>query len=65
MAHWFARDLVPRRGTLYALLAAVAALGRFDGLGDEMRTIVLGSLREYPLMQVMVAHEPRRVSSSA
>ena len=26
-------------------------LGRFAGLGDEMRTIVLGSLREYPAMQ--------------
>src|ERR1700734_807141 len=27
-------------------------LGRFDGLGDEMRTIVLGSLRDYPALQV-------------
>src|ERR1700688_4409914 len=26
-------------------------LGRFAGLGDEMRTIVLGSLRDYPAMQ--------------
>jgi hypothetical protein len=30
-------------------------LGRFAGLGDEMRTIVLGSLREYPAMQAMTA----------
>ena len=30
-------------------------LGRFDGLGDEMRTIVLGSLRDYPAMQVETA----------
>lgn len=27
-------------------------LGRFAGLGDEMRTIVLGSLRDYPGMQI-------------
>jgi hypothetical protein len=27
-------------------------LGRFAGLDDEMRTIVLGSLRDYPLMQI-------------
>ena len=31
------------------------ALGRFDGLGDEMRTIVLGSLAEYPGMQIETA----------
>jgi len=30
-------------------------LGRFVGLGDEMRTIVLGSLVEYPWMQVKAA----------
>jgi hypothetical protein len=30
-------------------------LGRFDGLGDEMRTIVLGSLRDYPALQVETA----------
>ena len=30
-------------------------LGRFDGLGDEMRTIVLESLAEYPAMQVETA----------
>jgi len=30
-------------------------LGRFTGLGDEMRTIVLGSLRDYPGMQVETA----------
>lgn len=30
-------------------------LGRFDGLGAEMRQIVLGSVRDYPLMQLKVA----------
>jgi hypothetical protein len=30
-------------------------LGRFTGLGDEMRTIVLGSLRDYPAMQLETA----------
>jgi hypothetical protein len=30
-------------------------LGRFAGLGDEMRTIVLGSLREYPAIQAETA----------
>ena len=31
------------------------ALGRFDGLGDEMRTIVLESVAEYPGIQVETA----------
>ena len=30
-------------------------LGRFQGLGDEMRSIVLGSLRDYPLWQIEAA----------
>jgi hypothetical protein len=30
-------------------------LGRFTGLGDEMRTIVLRSLRDYPGMQIKAA----------
>ena len=30
-------------------------LGRFVGLGDEMRTIVVGSLRDYPAMQLKAA----------
>ncbi len=30
-------------------------LGRFDGLGDEMRTIVLESLRDYPALQLKAA----------
>jgi hypothetical protein len=30
-------------------------LGRFDGLGEEMRHIVLQSLREYPLQQIETA----------
>jgi hypothetical protein len=128
MAHWFAGELVPRRGARYALIVALAGiamtlaanfavvgrlawtpggygivfgrmlqdgivdryledhchemslklcpfrdqlprdpnaflwgksvfdqLGRFDGLGDEMRTIVLGSLREYPALQAVTA----------
>lgn len=31
------------------------ALGRFKGLNDEMRTIVLGSLREFPAWQAQAA----------
>jgi hypothetical protein len=30
-------------------------LGRFEGLGDEMRTIVLESLRDYPALQAKAA----------
>ncbi|HEY2183978.1 MAG TPA: hypothetical protein VGH39_03190 [Xanthobacteraceae bacterium] len=30
-------------------------LGRFDGLGDEMRTIALGSLWAYPTLQIKMA----------
>ena len=30
-------------------------LGRFDGLGKEMRRIVLGSVRDYPLQQIKTA----------
>jgi len=30
-------------------------LGRFAGLDDEMRSIVLGSLRDYPMMQIKAA----------
>ncbi len=30
-------------------------LGRFDGLGEEMRAIVLGSVRDYPLLQMKTA----------
>ncbi len=35
--------------------SAFNQLGRFDGLGDEMQTIVLGSLREYPETQIEAA----------
>ena len=35
--------------------SAFDQLGRFDGLGDEMRTIVLESLRDYPLLQLRAA----------
>ena len=43
-------------------------LGRFDGLGDEMRTIVLESLRDYPALQakgalVAAAHQLVKVGS--
>jgi hypothetical protein len=30
-------------------------LGRLEGLGDEMRTIVLGSVRDYPVVQIETA----------
>jgi hypothetical protein len=30
-------------------------LGRFTGLGEEMRTIVIGSVREYPRLQIEAA----------
>jgi hypothetical protein len=30
-------------------------LGRFAGLGEEMRSIVLGSVRDYPFMQIRTA----------
>lgn len=32
-------------------------LGRFEGLGDEMATIVRGALRDYPLLQIRAAAE--------
>ena len=35
--------------------SAFDQLGRFDGLGDEMRTIVLESLRDYPALQLKAA----------
>ena len=35
--------------------SAFNKLGRFAGLGDEMRTIVLGSLHDYPAMQIETA----------
>jgi hypothetical protein len=43
-------------------------LGRFKGLGDEMSTIVLGSLRDYPGLQIKMAlaatvHQLVRVST--
>ena len=37
------------------VLGVFDELGRFTGLGDEMRTIVLGSLRDYPAMQATTA----------
>ena len=43
-------------------------LGRFEGLGDEMETIVLGSLRAYPGLQIEMAfrataHQLTRVAT--
>ncbi len=43
-------------------------LGRFAGLGDEMSTIVTGSLRAYPVWQVELAlaataHQLTRIAS--
>ena len=43
-------------------------LGRFAGLGDEMSKIVLGSLRDYPALQIEMAlaataHQLTRISS--
>ncbi len=35
--------------------SAFNKLGRFDGLGEEMRTIVLDSLVDYPGMQIKAA----------
>ena len=35
--------------------SAFERLGRFDGLNEEMRTIVLESLRDYPLRQIEAA----------
>jgi len=35
--------------------SVIDRLGRFAGLGDEMRTVVLGSLRDYPGMQIKTA----------
>jgi hypothetical protein len=35
--------------------SAFNQLGRFTGLGDEMRSIVLGSLHDYPAMQIKSA----------
>jgi hypothetical protein len=43
-------------------------LGRFSGLGDEMEKIVLGSLRDYPMLQAETAvtaalHQLTRIST--
>jgi hypothetical protein len=50
------RDQLPRDGDAFLWDNSVFdQLGRFDGLEDEMRTIVLGSIRDYPMMQVETA----------
>jgi hypothetical protein len=50
------RDALPLDGDSFLWGNSVFnKLGRFDGLGDEMRTITLGSLRDYPLMQIETA----------
>jgi hypothetical protein len=50
------RDQLPRDGDAFLWDNSVFdQLGRFDGLEDEMRTIVLGSIRDYPMMQAETA----------
>jgi hypothetical protein len=50
------RDQLPRDGDAFLWDNSVFdQLGRFDGLEDEMRTIVLGSIRDYPGLQVETA----------
>jgi hypothetical protein len=50
------RDQLPRDGDAFLWDNSVFdQLGRFDGLKDEMRTIVLGSIRDYPGLQVETA----------
>jgi hypothetical protein len=50
------RDTLPQDADVFLWGNSVFdKLGRFAGLGDEMRTIVLGSLRDYPLMQIDAA----------
>jgi hypothetical protein len=50
------RDQIPRDADAFLWGEGVFnRLGRFAGLGEEMRTIVLGSLREYPLLQLQTA----------
>ena len=50
------RDELPKTADAFLWGAGpFNALGRFDGLGDEMRTIVLESLAEYPGMQIETA----------
>ena len=50
------RNELPRDGDTFLWGGSVFdKLGRFAGLGDEMRTIVLGSLRDYPAMQAETA----------
>jgi hypothetical protein len=50
------RDQLPRDADTFLWDDSVFdTLGRFDGLDDEMRTIVLGSLRDYPALQVATA----------
>jgi hypothetical protein len=50
------RDEIPRDADAFLWGEGVFnRLGRFAGLGEEMRTIVLGSLRDYPLLQLEAA----------
>lgn len=50
------RNELPRNADAFLWGGSVFnRLGRFTGLGEEMQTIVLGSLREYPRLQVETA----------
>jgi hypothetical protein len=50
------RDQVPQDADAFLWGSTVFNdLGRFSGLGEEMRTIVLGSLRAYPGLQIRTA----------
>jgi hypothetical protein len=50
------RDQLPATGDDFLWNSGIFNdLGRFEGLGDEMRGIVLGSLREYPREQLLTA----------
>jgi len=50
------RDRLPATGDDFLWNSGIFNdLGRFEGLGDEMREIVLGSLREYPREQIQTA----------
>jgi hypothetical protein len=50
------RHLIPQDADTFLWGDSVFdTLGRFDGLGEEMRTIVLESLRDYPWLQAKAA----------
>ena len=48
-------ELPPDADTFFWGKSIFDRLGRFDGLGDEMRTIVIESVKAYPLWQIEAA----------